>query len=288
MAGEALLAPALLARLERVQLGTRRRLAGRYSGEHRSPRYGSSLDFADYREYHPGDDFRRIDYSLFARTDQLFIRLFEAEDDLNVRLVVDASASMGFHGKLLQASRLAAALGFVALVRRDAVQLHTLPSSAIRRFNGRGALPALLGELSGLRPAGPSDLYAAAGELLGRRGPAGLTVVFSDLMTPSWTAALERLPARGGDVTIVHVLAAEELRPDLSGDLDLVDAETGERLAMSLTADLVRRFETETSAWLDMVAGRCAERGVGYVRVLATDDLEAVLLKTWRREGVVR
>ena len=90
----ALLEPALLARLEAMQLVTRRRLAGSLAGEHRSTRHGSSLDFADQREYHPGDDFRRIDYHVLARLDQLLIRLYEADDDLLVRLVVDTSASM--------------------------------------------------------------------------------------------------------------------------------------------------------------------------------------------------
>ena len=110
-----LLPAALLAQLERLQLRTRRRLAGRFAGEHRSPHFGTSVDFADYREYHPGDDFRRIDYPLYARTGHLFIRLFEAEDDVTVRIVLDRSASMGFHGKLDQAARMAAAIGFVAL-----------------------------------------------------------------------------------------------------------------------------------------------------------------------------
>jgi len=106
-----LLPPSLLGQLERLQLHTRQRLAGRFAGEHRSTRMGNSLDFADQREYFPGDDYRRIDYALYARTGQLFVRLFEAEDDVHVRILLDASASMGHGGKLDQAKRLAAAVG---------------------------------------------------------------------------------------------------------------------------------------------------------------------------------
>ena len=135
-----LLPATLLAELERLQLRTRRRLAGRFAGEHRSPHFGTSVDFADYREYHPGDDYRRIDYPLYARTGHLFIRLFEAEDDVSVRLVLDRSASMGFHGKLDQARRMAAAIGFVALLRRDTVTLHTEPAS-VHRAATSGATP---------------------------------------------------------------------------------------------------------------------------------------------------
>src|SRR5262245_45070016 len=102
-----------MARLERLQLGTRRRLSGQFAAEHRSPRHGTSLDFADYREYHPGDDFRRIDYDLYARLDVLLLKLYEAEDDLTLRLLIDTSRSMA-GDKLVQAERIAAALGFVA------------------------------------------------------------------------------------------------------------------------------------------------------------------------------
>ncbi|MGH9150140.1 MAG: DUF58 domain-containing protein, partial [Acidimicrobiales bacterium] len=145
----ALLEPALLARLETVQLGTRRRLAGLFAGEHRARGFGTSVDFADYRQYHPGDDFRRVDYHLLARLDVLLLRLFEAENDLHLRLLVDTSASMGVGGKLDQARRVAAALGFVALVRRDPVSLHTFPTPRpAPRFNGRAAAPALFAHLA--------------------------------------------------------------------------------------------------------------------------------------------
>ncbi len=124
--------------------------------------------------------------------------------------------------------------------------------------------------------------------MLARRGPPGLTVVLSDLLTPSWPAVLDRLPARGGDVAVVHVLAAEELHPELAGDLDLVDAETDERRAVSLSTDVLREFRQSTDAWLADVEGRCTERGVTYSRVLAGDDVEQVLFRTWRRQGLIR
>ena len=92
----ALLEPSVLEALERLALATRSRLLGFFSGEHRSRRFGSSVDFADYREYRPGDDFRRIDIALYARLDRLFLKLFEAEEDLPVRIILDCSASMGF------------------------------------------------------------------------------------------------------------------------------------------------------------------------------------------------
>ena len=284
-----LLDPALLARLERLQLGTRRRLAGNLAAEHRSPRHGTTLDFAEYREYHPGDDYRRIDYPALARLDQLLVRLYEAEDDLTVRLLIDTSASMATGDKMRQAQRIAAALGFVALVRRDVVTVHGLPSTrAAPRFTGRHATVALFEHLEALAPGGDTRFVAAARDLLARPGPPGLTVLISDLLTPEWDDGVTRLPGRGGDLTVVHVLAAEELRPPLVGDIDVVDRETGARVAVSLSPDALRRYEHLALAWADGVALRCREVGAAYVRVLDDDDVEPLLLGGWRAAGVVR
>jgi uncharacterized protein (DUF58 family) len=284
-----LLEPALLARLERLQLATRRRLAGLYPGEHRSVRRGSSVDFADYRQYHPGDDFRRIDYNLYARLDVLAIKLFEAEDEARLRLLVDTSGSMGVGGKMRAAARVAAALGFVALTRRDPVTVHTFPlDRPAPRFVGRGAVPALLTHLGRLEAAGETHFAAAATHLLAQAGPPGLTVLVSDLLTPEWDAGIARLPARGGDLLVVHVLAEQDLDPDLAGDLELVDREDGRRVAVSLTQDIVKRYREGAEAWTADVAARCRKAGAAYLRMTAGDDLERLLLGAWREAGVLR
>jgi uncharacterized protein (DUF58 family) len=285
---DALLEPRLLSRLERLQLGTRRRLAGHVAGEHRSIRHGSSLDFADYREYNPGDDFRRVDYHLFARLDVLLVKLYEAEDDLDLRLFIDTSASMG-DAKLRQAARVAAALGFVALVRRDVVSVHTFPlDRRAPRFVGRAAAGALFVHLAGLASEGETRFAEATSALLARSTRPGLTVVISDLLTPEWEAGLSRLPARGGDVVVVHVLDREELRPTLVGDMELVDRESGRRVVVSLSRETIAAYEREASAWTDGVASRCRTAGLGYVRLFADDELEPLLLGAWCREGVLR
>ena len=284
-----LLDPRFLARLESLQLGTRRRLAGHLAGEHRSTRFGSSIDFVDYRDYHPGDDFRRIDYHLLARLDVALIKLFEAEEDVHLRLFVDTSASMATGSKLLQAKRIAAALGFVALVRRDPVTLHTFPlDRPPARFVGRGATPRLFAALDALAPVGVTHFASATRDLLARRGPRGISVVISDLLTPEWEIGIDSLPSRGDEVVIVHVLAREDLRPDVAGDVDLVDAETGERLSVTLTAETAAAFERRVTVWLDEVATRSRHAGASYVPVNDQDDVEALLLGTWRSAGVLR
>lgn len=284
-----LLEPRFLARLEALQLGTRRRLAGHLAGDHRSTRFGSSIDFADYRDYHPGDDYRRIDYHLLARLDVPLVKLFEAEEDVHLRLLVDTSASMATGSKLRQAARVAAALGFVALVRRDPVTLHTFPLDAPpARFVGKGAAVRLFATLEALRPAGETAFASATSHLLSHRGPGGVTVVVSDLLTPEWAQGIERLPAAGHDVVIVQVLAADDLRPGVTGDVDVVDAETGARLPVSLTTGLADAFERRARGWLDEVAERARRAGASHLSLMDDDDVEALLLGAWRTGGVLR
>ncbi|NNC81703.1 MAG: DUF58 domain-containing protein [Acidimicrobiales bacterium] len=278
--------PQLLGALERLQLGTRRRLAGQLVGGHRSPRYGSSLDFADFREYQPGDDFRRIDYLTLARLDQLLVRLYDAEDDLTVRLVIDTSASMGMDGKLQRAAEMAGALGFVALTRRDRVQVH-VPGKPAARFNGRNAVGALFDHLESLTAGGVGSLSATAIEVLGRQRGAGMTVLCSDLLESDWDVALSRFPARGAEVTVVHVLGAGELDPPELGDVDLVDSETGERVAMTMTAQSLEAYHERLNTWLEEVEFAARRAGAAYVRADVRVPLREALLGGLRQTEVV-
>ncbi len=288
LAGSNLLSPQLLARLERLQLVTRQRLAGGLAGEHRSPRHGSSLDFADFRDYYPGDDLRRLDFHAMARLDRLLIKLFDAEDDLALRLLVDTSACME-GAKLERAKQLAGAVGFTALVRRDIVSLHAFPETLTgARFRGRGASQALFARLEGLEPGGESPIVAAADRILSQPGPPGLTIVFSDLLTPEWDAAIRRMPARKGAFVVIQVLDPTDLDPDLSGDLELVDSETGARVEVSVSTAVLADYRELAARWTDEVAGRIRASGGSYLRVMTTDDLEQVLLGRARDAGVMR
>jgi uncharacterized protein (DUF58 family) len=283
-----LLSPALMARLESLQLASRHRLMGRFGGDHKSKRYGNTVDFADFREYHPGDDFRRIDYHVLARLDQVLIKLFEADDEITVRLLIDTSGSMAVGAKLLQAKRLAAALGFVALSAHDSVSVHTFPARApAPRFAGRAAVPSFLDYVEGLEATGLTPFAEAAGHLLSQTGLPGLTVVLSDLLTTEWRS-LVQLRAAGSDVTILHVLCEEDLEPEFSGDLELVDRELGDRLTVSVTDDVAASYRARVQEWRDQVARAARGSGASFQAVDADEDVEALLLKTWRAAGVLR
>lgn len=283
-----LLSPAFMARLENLQLSSRHRLAGRFGGEHVSTRFGNTIDFTDFREYHPGDDYRRIDYHVLARLDQVLIKLYEADDEITVRLLIDTSASMAVGGKLEQAKRLAAAIGFVALTAHDAVSVRTFPEQdRAPRFTGKAATPSLLAYLGELEPAGETPFALAAGHLLGQSGLPGITVVASDLLTPEW-GSLVGLRSSGSDLVVLHVLCDEDADPDYTGDLELVDSELGDRLTVSVTEDVSRSYRDRVGAWRQEVASITRSAGATYLPVDSREDIEDLLLKTWRRAGVLR
>lgn len=279
--------PRVLAALERLQLRTRRRLAGQLAGSHRSLRYGSSLDFADFREYQPGDDFRRIDHLALARFDQLLIRLYDAEDDLTIRLVVDTSASMSVDSKLQRAAELAGALGFVALTRRDRVEVH-VPGEAPLRLAGRSSIGELFGRLEGLTATGVGSLSRTSTEVVTRQRGPGMTVVLSDLLEPVWEEALTRFPARGSELSVMHILGSSELDPPELGDVELVDIETGEEVPQTLAAGYFAEYQSRLHEWLEGVERACRRLGAGYSLVDARDPLGDVLLGGLRRSEVVQ
>jgi uncharacterized protein (DUF58 family) len=277
-----------MARLESLQIKSRHRLVGRFGGEHVSRRYGHTVDFADFREYHPGDDFRRIDYHVLARLDQVLIKLFEADDEVTVRILIDTSGSMAVGGKLEQAKRLAAALGFVALAAHDSVTVHTFPTRGpAPRFAGRASVPGFLNHLEALYAEGLTPFAEAAGHLLGRSGLPGVTVVLSDLLTPHWRS-LVKLRAGGSEVMVIHLLCEEDLDPEHSGDLELVDREDGARLTVSVTDEVAQSYRARVAAWREEVVSAAGASGALYVPVDSREDIEALLLNTWRRAGVLR
>ena len=222
-------------------------------------------------------------------TGNLFIRLFEAEDDVTVRIVIDRSASMGMHRKLDQARRMAAAIGFVALVHRDTVILHTEPAAGPpagstadppRRFSGRHATQPMFDALASIEAAGTTDLVAASRAVLARQTTAGVTVMISDLLSDDWSAAVDRLVARGGDTTRrsrprrrrVAPRPARRPRDDRCRD-------RRRRSRQPVAAAALREYTQQVDAWLAETAAHCRRRGATYVRVMADDAPERVLLR---------
>src|ERR1051326_2854653 len=221
----------VLQRLDSLTLLTRRPMASGRPGRRRSPLAGSSMEFSDYRRYAPGDDFRRIDWRAYARLERLFLRVFEAEENLTVTMLIDCSDSM-YHGKPAKAqlaAALAAALSYVALKCEDRVIVGALTDrlAAYRKTgSGKNAIWTVGDFLNHLPRSGTTDLNRALYDL-GRivSGP-GLTIVISDFLAPGgYRTGIRALRQLRQEVALLQILAPDELEPDLQGDWRLRDSE---------------------------------------------------------------
>ncbi|HEX9645605.1 MAG TPA: DUF58 domain-containing protein [Acidimicrobiia bacterium] len=287
-----LLEPALRSQLERLAIAGRSRLRGLWTGRHRSVRLGESLDFADYREYNPGDDFRRIDYNLWARLGVVLVRLFEAEDEMPLQIVVDTSASMDFGEKFTTAQQLAGMVAYLGLASGERVRLVTVPAEGRPALRGPwarhvGSWPQVERWLESLQPEGGTDLPAAARLMASPGAHRGPVVLISDLLAPGWDGAVDLLGTIGGGI-VLHVLAPEELEPDLTGDLTLRDAETRAEVAVSLSDDAVKRYRARMASFLEEAAGRARRAGMDHILVPARPDALQATLRELVTAGVVR
>lgn len=323
LSSSTLLPPELLARLAGFRLANRHRVQGRYAGSHRSRRLGQSLDFADEREYVPGDDPRSIDLNASRRLGRLLVKLYEAEDEAAVRLVLDLSASMGFGRKTLAARQVTAAFAALAAGGQDRVRVllvggrpvptdtSSVPSGGTspteehtRRvdvvavdagpwFRGPATLPAVEHRLLSTNPpdgtgepAGRAHLVAALRQAHGE-GPRGPVVLISDLLFPGWQGVVRALASGRGDAVLVHVLGREDLEPTVRGDLRLVDAETGEIAEISITDDSLDDYRATRDAWLEEVEATVTSHGIGYARAVDDTDIGDLLLTDLRGLGVL-
>src|SRR5881275_588703 len=182
-----LLDPKFLARLEQLELVSRKIFLGRMKGERRSKKKGQSVEFADYRNYVIGDDLRFLDWNLYARLDRLFLRLFMEEEDLHFYVLIDNSLSMDFGSptKLHYAKQIAAALGFIGLVNLDRVVVEAFNerlTQTMPPLRGRRSLWRLMDFLQKVEPAGPSDLKRALRSFSLKCSGKGIVVLLSDFM----------------------------------------------------------------------------------------------------------
>jgi uncharacterized protein (DUF58 family) len=289
-----LLDPDFLARLEQLELVTKKIFAGRMKGERRSKRKGQSVEFADYRNYVVGDDLRFLDWNLYARLDRLFLRLFMEEEDLHFFVLIDNSASMSFGTptKLHYAKQVAAALGFVGLINLDRVVVEVFNDRIVQSLpplRGRRSLWRLLDFLGKLEPSGPSDLARALRTFSLKTTGKGIVVVLSDFMDKGgYEDALRYLVARQMDVYVIQVLSQEEIDPDLTGDLKLVDVEDADAAEVTVHLPLLRRYKENLDAYRAELHEFCTRRGVSCLFTSTDVPFDRLVLTYLRQRGLVR
>jgi len=305
---DALLTPELLRRLEQFQLLAARRAKSSSKGERRSRARGQSVEFADYRTYVHGDDFRYLDWNLYGRLEKLFLKLYEEERELPVRIFLDASESMTFGEprKFDFARQVAAAIGYVALSGFDRVSVipfpepandaSTGPATRIAELAARGGLRSVRGKKSAIQffqnlgvltAGGAANLNAALrrGALEARQ--AGVAVVLSDFLDPAgYESGLTALVGRGFQVDLVQILAPDELSPSTFGDLRLVDSETGAMQEVTFGRFRLKAYRQTVQNFMQRLREFCQGRGLNFFTASSNTDLQELLLKQLRKAEV--
>lgn len=291
---EPLLDSEFLDQLERLSLVSRRAIVGRIRGERRSRRRGFSTEFADFRDYVPGDDLRYLDWNIFGRLERLFIKLYHEEEDLTVSLLVDLSASMdqGEPRKSRYALQVAAALGYIALAAEDRVAVYPFDAELrppFRAVRGRRNARRLFRYLEELEPGGETDLRRSLETFAHGAPRRGLVVLISDLLDPAgYDAALRFIAGGRAEPFLIHLLSPQEIEPPLTGDLRLVDCESGDTLEVSVERALQDAYRRTIADFRGGVREGCSRRGIVPLFATTATPFEHLLLGYLRSRGLLR
>jgi uncharacterized protein (DUF58 family) len=286
-----------LQKLEQLALVATQVRVGMMKGDRRSRKRGSSVEFADYRDYVQGDDLRRLDWNIMARLEKPFIKLLEDEEDLSVHILLDASASMDWpqsdseHHKLTYALRVAAALGYIGLLSGDQVNVTLLKASEERRggpHRGRHFGIELIRFVEQIDAEGITDLNHMLTSYGQRAGRPGLLILLSDLLSPAgFFDGISSVLSRGFEIGIIHVLSPDEVEPPFGGDVKLVDVETRAEAEISLDGTTLRNYRNRFRQWQNEIVQQCRKWNVHFIPAITDLPWDKLILYNLRMEGLL-
>ena len=285
---------ALLARIGRLRMASAGLATGTGQGERSSAAVGAGVSFADHRPYAPGDDLRHVDWNIYARLDQLLVRLYHEDRDQTVSIIVDASGSMGTgkRSKIDHAGDVAACLGLIGLLGRDRVRLVVVGGAGGTSIvEGRDpmALSRFLQVLESCRAGTAFDARVALVRAAGR-SRADQVFLLSDMLMEEEEQAgvLRALAATSGRAVLLHVLGVEDLEPDLDSAVHMVDAETGVGQRVGGGPEVALAYARALADHLATLDRECRRYGVRRVEAHTNRSVESILLDGLRRVGVLR
>jgi uncharacterized protein (DUF58 family) len=288
-----LLDPRFLKKLDYLNVVAKKLFSGAFRGERESRKRGAGTLFADYRPYATGDDLRYVDWNVYGRLGALHVKLFEAEESLELVLLLDLSRSMDFgaHHKGTVAKKIAAALGYIGLSNLDAVRIWVVRDAAPGEefwAKGKPATTDLLRFLSLLPCGGRTDLYRAIAPSVARVRKRGVAVVISDFLDRAYAKALQFLLYQKFQVHAIHIVDRQECRPELDGHVRLVDLESGSRRDVEITPTLLHRYRQVLERHGRELERFCLASEIGYSRVPTDVAFDVAVLRLLRRGGVLR
>lgn len=286
-----------LARLELLHVVARRIFRGKHRAERKTRKVGSGLEFADHRVYSPGDDIRNLDWNVLMRLDHALVRLFEEDEDLPVRLIVDVSDSMltGGGEKLRYAQKIAAALGYVGLASLDRVGLTCASRkvhASLPAIRGKGRIFRVFEFLRTTRAGGPTDIRGMCARVAAESAQPGLTVVLSDFYDLEGAFdGLNLLRFRKHEPVAIQVLDPAEADPTgagLRGDVTLVDCEGGDGKDVTLSPAALRAYAEAHERFCRTLEQSCRSRGIPYFRASIEEPFDELVLRIFRLGGILR
>ncbi len=286
-----LLSNNVLDRLQRLRIRPVSRRTSRSRGEHLSGKGGTSTEFCDYRDYVPGDDTRFVDWNIFARLHRPYLKQFHKEEERNVVVLIDASASMKFEGKLDLAKQLAAAFGVIGLLNNERVSAYASHQAdgapdRLPPCRGRAKMRTMFQFMEGVEGRGDAPLERAAESLLRHHSGRGVCVILSDFLTfGDLKRGFNLLYSSGLEPFGIQILGPREIDPDLTSDLRLVDSETQETLDISSSTDLMALYQEYRADLERDLALMCQRRSGQFHSVSSDTPLETVLFDQLRRKG---
>ncbi len=278
-----------IGRLETLFLCIRTQMTGYFGGNHKATTYGNTVEFADFREYTPGDDIRRIDWNLYSRFDKYFIRLFVDERQMHNQIIVDASASMddGME-KARYALQTAAALGYLSVQQMDRTSIKLIQGNSLvsvgGTISGKESFYGVVNEFDRIRFQGSADIGEAMKNNPDIGYDDGLTILVSDFFTESdWKQAVDYLLYRKREVLLVQILTPQEANPDYFGRIQLVDAEAASiedhrNMRMRITKGAYQAYLEALADYLADMKAFCRSRNVAYITVNTGNPIETELL----------
>lgn len=280
-----------LKKLEYLRLVSQRAFVGRDRADRPARARGRGMEFADYRQYAPGDDIRHIDWKAYKRLNRLLLRLFDEERDLPVYLLLDTSRSMAAAGKFDQAKRVVAALAYIGLVHFDRVTILPFGDTLGRETapgRGRNRIFSVFDRLEELEAGGATDLYQSLRQFSARAMRRGMAIVVSDLLDPAgFESGLRVLTGAGHDVFVIHLVSEADRDVVAMGSVRFVDAESGEYRDVDVTPGLAKAYAEAWQAFADQIEMFCDQYRLVYVRASAEAPFEDVILSAFREGGLV-
>lgn len=271
-----------MSKIARFQLATTSKYRGQHKGSHRSQRFGASLDFSDFREYHLGDDVRQVDWNVFARTEKYFIKRFLDEQEMRVHILLDTTKSMGDETKWLFARQIAASIGLMVLGHDDRLSFSYLDESRQVPFRRKGkvARRAFLDVVSALEQANYTGSFAQEALQVLPKDSTVLFIVTDTLESiEEWSVLLRKLPRFARDIRLVHIVTEKELAPTYSGDVRLIDSETARDVNVTMSNRVLATYRETMEQHEEQLQALCHRYKVQKLQLKVEDGLQHAIFQ---------